>query len=166
MCFYRLSNWHRITHLSYGRRQWWSLSLGRNEAQAGRPERLRIARCPHKNGSVDAFGKRPLLAKHRHNCDEYIHAIVHYITLYNYSLLITIRAFPSEGRTMWVRRYCNIARVLMRNVNLTSHMTRQARFPIHNVIPQTGRAASLVRDNGWKALAPSTRNEHEQLQAI
>jgi hypothetical protein len=40
------------------------------------------------------------------------------MTLYKYSLLIPIRAFPSEGRTTRVRRYCNIARVLMRTVLL------------------------------------------------
>jgi hypothetical protein len=34
-----------------------------------------------------------------------------------YSLSITIRAFPSEGRTTWVRRYFNlITRVLMLTV--------------------------------------------------
>jgi hypothetical protein len=38
------------------------------------------------------------------------------MTLYMYSLLITIRAFPLEGRTTWVRRYYNLARVLMRTV--------------------------------------------------
>jgi hypothetical protein len=57
--------------------------------------------------------------------------------LYMYSLLIPIRAFPSDGRTTWVRRYCNIRKgydayyttntswyVHVRRVNLTSHMTR------------------------------------------
>jgi hypothetical protein len=33
-----------------------------------------------------------------------------------YTLLIPIRAFPSEGRTTWVRRYCDLAKVLMRIV--------------------------------------------------
>jgi hypothetical protein len=32
-------------------------------------------------------------------CDEYSHATVHFRTLYKYSLLISIRAFPSDGRT-------------------------------------------------------------------
>jgi hypothetical protein len=54
-----------------------------------------------------------------------------------YSLLIPIRAFPSDGRTTWVRRYCNISKgfdaycttitsryVHVRTVNLTSQMTR------------------------------------------
>jgi hypothetical protein len=36
--------------------------------------------------------------------------------LSRYSLLIIIRAFPSEGRTTWVRRYFSLARVPMRNV--------------------------------------------------
>jgi hypothetical protein len=35
-------------------------------------------------------------------------ATVHYMTLYMYSLVILVRAFPSDGRTTWVRRYCNI----------------------------------------------------------
>jgi hypothetical protein len=41
-------------------------------------------------------------------CDEYILATVHCMTLYIYSLLYPIRAFPSEGRTSWVRRYCSL----------------------------------------------------------
>jgi hypothetical protein len=49
-------------------------------------------------------------------CDEYSPATIHYMTLYMYSLLIPIRDFPSEGRTTWVRRYCKLARVLMRIV--------------------------------------------------
>jgi hypothetical protein len=49
-----------------------------------------------------------------YECDECSHATIHCKTLYMYSLLIPIRAFPSEGRTLWVRRYCNLARVLMR----------------------------------------------------
>jgi hypothetical protein len=52
----------------------------------------------------------------RYECDEYNHATVEYKTLYMYSLLITIRDFSSEGRTMWVRHYYNLARVMMRNV--------------------------------------------------
>jgi hypothetical protein len=48
--------------------------------------------------------------------DEYSHAIVHCSTLHMYSLLILIRDFPSEGRTTWVRRYCNLTRGLMRTV--------------------------------------------------
>jgi hypothetical protein len=73
-----------------------------------------------------------------------------------YSLLIPIRAFPSEGRTTWVRRYWNISKgsdayctastsrdVHVRTDNLTSHTTRQARFPMQNVIPHARRAASL-----------------------
>jgi hypothetical protein len=51
-----------------------------------------------------------------HAYDEYHHAIVHCKTLYKYSLLSTIHAFPSEGRTTWVRRCCNLAWVSMRNV--------------------------------------------------
>jgi hypothetical protein len=51
-------------------------------------------------------------------CDEYSHATVHYMTLYTYSLLITIRAFPSEGRTAWVRRYCNLERDLMMKMKM------------------------------------------------
>jgi hypothetical protein len=35
-----------------------------------------------------------------------------------YSLLIPIRAFPSEGRTSWVRRYCNLASVWIRTILL------------------------------------------------
>jgi hypothetical protein len=38
------------------------------------------------------------------------------MTLYMYWLLIPIRAFPSKGRTAWVRRYCYIAMVMMRIV--------------------------------------------------
>jgi hypothetical protein len=73
-----------------------------------------------------------------------------------YSLLIQTRAFPSEGRTTWVRRYCNISKgsnaycttstsryVQVRTVSLTSQMTRQARFPMHDVIPHARQAASL-----------------------
>jgi hypothetical protein len=54
-----------------------------------------------------------------------------------YSLLIPIRAFPSDGCTTWVRRYCNISMdsdaycttntsryVQVRTINLTSHITR------------------------------------------
>jgi hypothetical protein len=75
-------------------------------------------------------------------------------TLYKYSLLTTIRAFPSEGRTTWVRRYCKgsyayctttISQyVQVSTINLTGQMTRQARFPMQNVISWTRRAASLV----------------------
>jgi hypothetical protein len=96
------------------------------------------------------------LLLHR-RCDEYNHVKVHYIKLYKYSLLNTIRAFPSEGRTTWVRRYNNLASFLMRTLlpvppgthkvrtlNPTNQMTRQARFPMQNAIPRTGRAASLV----------------------
>jgi hypothetical protein len=73
-----------------------------------------------------------------------------------YSLLILILAFPSEGRTTWVRRYCNISKgfdayytstsryIHARTISLTSQMTRQARFPMQNVIPHTGRDASQV----------------------
>jgi hypothetical protein len=32
-------------------------------------------------------------------CDEYSHATLHYMTLYKYSLLIPIRAFPTDGRS-------------------------------------------------------------------
>jgi hypothetical protein len=90
------------------------------------------------------------------SCDKYSHATVHYKTLYMYSLQIPIRTFPSEGRTTWVRRYCNISKgfdayctaitsqyVLIRTMNLISQMTRQARFPMQNVIPRARRAASL-----------------------
>jgi hypothetical protein len=35
------------------------------------------------------------------------------MTLYKYSLLNPIRAFPSEGRTTWVRRYCNAMRTVL-----------------------------------------------------
>jgi hypothetical protein len=45
-----------------------------------------------------------------------MHATVHCMILYMYSFLIIIRAFSSEGRTTWVRRYRNIARVVMRIV--------------------------------------------------
>jgi hypothetical protein len=74
-------------------------------------------------------------------CDEYIHATIHCMTLYMYSLLIPIRGFPSDGRTTWVRRYCNISKghdaycmtstsgyVHVRTVNLTSQMTRLSEF--------------------------------------
>jgi hypothetical protein len=49
-------------------------------------------------------------------CDECNLVKVHYGTLYMYLLLIPVRAFPSEGCTTWVRRYCNLARVMMRIV--------------------------------------------------
>jgi hypothetical protein len=58
-----------------------------------------------------------------------------------FSLLIPIRAFPSNGRTTWVRHYCNIHMgfdaycttntswyVHVRTVNLTSEMTRLSEF--------------------------------------
>jgi hypothetical protein len=58
-----------------------------------------------------------------------------------YSLLIPIRAFPSDGRTTWVRRYGNIHKgfdaycmtntswyVHVRTINLTSQMTRLSEF--------------------------------------
>jgi hypothetical protein len=49
------------------------------------------------------------------HCDEYSHAATtHCMTLYKYSLLNLIRAFPSEGRRSWVRRYCKLARAVMR----------------------------------------------------
>jgi hypothetical protein len=89
--------------------------------------------------------------------DEYSLATVHYMTLYMYSLLIPIRAFPSEGRTTWVSRYSNISKgsdayyttitsryVHVRTFHLTSQMMPQARYPMHNVIPPTGRDASHV----------------------
>jgi hypothetical protein len=47
--------------------------------------------------------------------------------------------------------------VQIRTVNLTSHMTHQARFPMQNVIPQAKRAASLYTvDDDWKALMHDT----------
>jgi hypothetical protein len=46
-------------------------------------------------------------------CDKYSPLTIHYMTLYMYSLLIPVRAFPSEGRRTWVRRYCNSAMVMM-----------------------------------------------------
>jgi hypothetical protein len=49
-------------------------------------------------------------------CVEYGPTTVHDMTLYNHSLLNAIRAFPSEGRKTLVRRYCNLARVLMRTL--------------------------------------------------
>jgi hypothetical protein len=58
-----------------------------------------------------------------------------------YSFLIQIRAFPSDGRTTWVRRYYNMHKgsnayyttntswyVHVRTVNLTSQMTRLSEF--------------------------------------
>jgi hypothetical protein len=70
-------------------------------------------------------------------CDEYCHATLHCMTLYMYSLLIPIRAFPSDARTTWVRRYYNIHKgydaycttitswyVQVRTYNLTSQKTR------------------------------------------
>jgi hypothetical protein len=68
-------------------------------------------------------------------CDEYSHATLHCRPLYMYSLLILIRAFPSDGRTRWVRRniskgsdaYCTTRScryVHARTVNLISQMTR------------------------------------------
>jgi hypothetical protein len=45
-------------------------------------------------------------------------AKTHYMIVCMYSLLIPVRAFPSERRTTWVRRYCNFARVLMRTILL------------------------------------------------
>jgi hypothetical protein len=78
------------------------------------------------------------------------------MTFYIYSLLIPIRAFPSEGRITWVLRYFNISKgsyaycttstsryVHVRTIHLTSQTTRQARFPMQNVIPHTGRDAPL-----------------------
>jgi hypothetical protein len=72
-----------------------------------------------------------------YECDEYSHATVHCGTLYMYSLVIPIRVFPSDGRTTWVHRYCNIQRgsdaycttitsryVQVRTFNLTSQKTR------------------------------------------
>jgi hypothetical protein len=44
----------------------------------------------------------------RRSCDEYSPTTVHSNTLYMYSLLNPIHALPSDGRTTWVRRYCNI----------------------------------------------------------
>jgi hypothetical protein len=52
----------------------------------------------------------------RLECDEYSLATIHYMPLYMYSLLNTIRAFPSEGRPTWVRHCNNLARVIMRIV--------------------------------------------------
>jgi hypothetical protein len=51
------------------------------------------------------------MRSHERAYDEYSLATVHCMTLYRYSLLIPIRAIPSDGRThvgTWVRRYCNI----------------------------------------------------------
>jgi hypothetical protein len=53
------------------------------------------------------------------NCDDYSYATLHCMTLYMYSLLILIRAFPPEGRTSVQRGYVAttiLARVLMRTV--------------------------------------------------
>jgi hypothetical protein len=70
-------------------------------------------------------------------CVEYSHVTVHYMTLYIYSLLNAIRALPSDERTTWVRRHCNIRKgsdaycttntswyVQVRTFSLTSQMTR------------------------------------------
>jgi hypothetical protein len=38
------------------------------------------------------------------------------MTLYMHSLLNPIRGFLSKGRTPWVRRYSNLAKVLICNV--------------------------------------------------
>jgi hypothetical protein len=72
-----------------------------------------------------------------YECDEYSHVTIHYMTLHMYSLLIPIRAFPSEGRTTYVRRYYNIRKgsdayyttntswyVQVSTINQTSQMTR------------------------------------------
>jgi hypothetical protein len=80
---------------------------------------------------------RPAAIALTSGCDEYNHATIHYRTLYMYSLLISIRDFPSDGRSTWVRRYCNISKgsdaycttsnsryVKVRTLNLTSQMTR------------------------------------------
>jgi hypothetical protein len=63
-------------------------------------------------------------------CDEYNPATIHCTALYKYSILILIRAFPSEGRTTWVRRYRDIARVLLRNVLPVPHGTYMYEQPI------------------------------------
>jgi hypothetical protein len=65
--------------------------------------------------TIPLFNENRLLSRQT-SCDEYNHAKVHCMTLYKYSLLIPIRAFPSEGRTTWVGRYPNSIRVLMRIV--------------------------------------------------
>jgi hypothetical protein len=51
-----------------------------------------------------------------YECDDYSLVRVHCKTLYMYSLLNLVHGIPSEGRTSWVRRYCSLMRVLMRNV--------------------------------------------------
>jgi hypothetical protein len=59
-----------------------------------------------------------------YECDEYILATIHCMTLYMYSLLIPIRAFPSDGRVQ--RGDVTIAvfiRVIMHTVQLVSSGT-------------------------------------------
>jgi hypothetical protein len=108
-------------------------------------------RVPHEDTeeSIAALRKFSSTAIPLHTdltkCDEYNPATVHCRKMYKYSLLIIIRTFPSEGRTTSVRCNCNISKgsdaysttntsrcVQVRTVNLTSQMTRQARFPVQN----------------------------------
>jgi hypothetical protein len=56
-------------------------------------------------------------------CDEYSPATEHCMTLYMYALINSIRAFPSDGRTPWVRRYCNIHKGLVHTVRPIPHGT-------------------------------------------
>jgi hypothetical protein len=86
---------------------------------------------------VSELSRRASWSYHRLFYDEYRPTTVHCSTWYMCSLLIPIRAFPSDGRTTWVRRNCNIHKgsyaycttstsryAHVRTVNLTSHMTR------------------------------------------
>jgi hypothetical protein len=58
------------------------------------------------------------LGERKGECDEYSRATIHCKTSYMYTILIPIHAFPSQRRTTWVCRYCNLARVVMRTVLL------------------------------------------------
>jgi hypothetical protein len=68
----------------------------------------------------------------RHHCDECIYTKVHCMTLYMYSFLIPIRAFLTEGRTSWVRRYYKLlttSYIVRRRYKISWRRTNGTRLP-------------------------------------
>jgi hypothetical protein len=66
-----------------------------------------------------ASGIKFVLHREPSSCDEYSHATVHCMTLYMYSLRISIRAFPQDGRIFVgtsLLQYCNGADATVRPV--------------------------------------------------
>jgi hypothetical protein len=88
-------------HLQHRRENGLRLELARYpHVDRHHPTKYLSVKIPHVETS--AFGEyrcAPANSLGDPTCDEYSPATVHCMTLYRYSLLILIRAFPTDGRT-------------------------------------------------------------------